>query len=476
MKKTALLIALSGLVFITLPVFFERLHSDEVVFWEVAKNLAQGHGLVSETAGRNFFSLHMPLPFLVVAPFLKLSSHIFTSRVISSLFTVAAAVLIFLIAGKKTGRAEATVSAALFLLSYHALRFGGRFYLDQYGVFFFLLALYFHVNDSPLLSGVSAVAAVFAREYWLLVYPFFFIYAAYGRKSVSVFLMPAALLATSFLTVFLTTGGAALGSITPYLTNGAAAKNLTAAIIDALYGAGIMKLLARAWAEFFVINFLIIIGFFIYIASRRGKYDRIYLLLVIPQAFVLSLIHGFILDGGVTQYPLSLVATLSVFSGAGLKAVYDRFSGGLLRRVPFAAATLAVIALQFISLNAFATAVSLHKNTGVYGFGYKDDEKVIEMLKRNARGQFIHGIHGAFVEDRSRWDWTDYRIKEAIEEEPDWLITFANYVEILPEAQWKDKAALYNIGPYVIVRSLRKGSLRLAVRQKDFPKWLLKGR
>jgi hypothetical protein len=70
--------------------------------------------------------------------------------------------------------------------------------------------------------------------------------------------------------------------------------------------------------------------------------------------------------------------------------------------------------------------MTLHQNWGIYGFGYKDDAKIISLLREKAAGEYIHGIHGAFVENRSRWNWTDFGVQQAIAEEPDWLITFDN--------------------------------------------------
>src|SRR3990172_7486034 len=65
LKITVFLIAF---VLIILPIFFERLHSDEVLYWDVAHNLYTGKGLFSTVLNRSFIG-HMPLPFIIAGPF-----------------------------------------------------------------------------------------------------------------------------------------------------------------------------------------------------------------------------------------------------------------------------------------------------------------------------------------------------------------------------------------------------------------------
>jgi hypothetical protein len=121
-----------------------------------------------------------------------------------------------------------------------------------------------------------------------------------------------------------------------------------------------------------------------------------------------------------------------------------------------------------------ATVVSLHQNPGVYGFGYKDDAEVVDILQKNARGSVINGIHGAFVEERAGWDWTDFHVSEAIGKDPDWLVTFDNYVEVLPKKAWKGRVNIYNVGPYLIAEAVDYGAVKYAVREKEFRKWKLR--
>lgn len=453
-----------GLVFITLPSFFERLHSDEVIYWEVASNIASGMGAVSETTNNRLFFWHMPLPFFATAPFLKFVPHIFTARVISSLFTIGTFILVFLIGERKFGRDEGLIGAFLFLFSFQALRFGGRYYLDQYGAFFFLLSLYLVMDKRYSFAGISALAAILAREYWLGVYPFLLLYIQ-GRRERLLFVTPAVAGFLGFMVYLIYTSN--LQVLRLYIFESALKKNFHASVFGHGFG-GYLRQLLRGWAEFSILNILVIVGFI----RTLGQNRRI-IFLVLPQFIVISLIHGFIVDGGVTQYTLPLIATLAIFSGQGLKLIYEQTIGAFIRRRQFTTVAFAVVFMQFIALNAMATGISLHKNIGIYAFGYSDDKEIIRILKTEAKGQFIHGIHGAFIQERGRWDWTDYMIQEAIEKDPDWLITYDNYVEISSEEILRKGLKIYRIGPYVMIHPLKKGLLGLAVRQKEFPKWAL---
>ncbi|MBI5827557.1 MAG: hypothetical protein HZB22_07520 [Deltaproteobacteria bacterium] len=112
MRRREIVILTLGRAVIALPLFFERLHSDEVIYWEVARNISRGLGPHSETSGGGLFVRHMPVPFYIVAPFLRLSVHIFTARAISSAFTIACAILIFRIARENSDEDSASRSCS----------------------------------------------------------------------------------------------------------------------------------------------------------------------------------------------------------------------------------------------------------------------------------------------------------------------------------------------------------------------------
>ncbi len=464
-RRDIITIAALGLVFITLPLFFQRLHSDEVIFWEVAKNIASGAGPISETHEGTFFILHMPLPFLISAFFLMISEHIFMARAVASIFTTGCAVFIYLAASKRFDRSEALISALFFLFSFQMLRYGGRFYLDQFGAMFFVAAIYFVFLKRYATAGLLALLAIISREYWAAVYPFLALYVLRqgdGVRGAVRFIFPGAVAIVLFLILLISTGiGADLAG---EMYRSAIAKNIRASFTAHPAGEVVAKL-GRAWAEFLILNLILAAG----LAVAAWK-NRSLLLLIIPQIILTSLAHGFMVDGGVTQYPIGLLATIAIFSGTGIK----RLSAVFFNQRHFISVGLVVLFMQFAAFNMIATTVSLHGNFSIYGLGYSDDRKVIEILRREARGEYIHGIWGAFVEDRKRWDWTDYLIQDAIDKDPDWLVTYENYIEVNPDKKLKSICDVYRIGPYVMVHSLHATPLNEVVRQRGFDRWALR--
>ncbi len=461
-RRDIITITALGLVFITLPVFFQRLHSDEVIFWEVAKNIATGAGPISETHEGTFFILHMPLPFLINAFFLMISEHIFMARAVASFFTTGCAVFIYLAASKRFERDEALISALFFLFSFQILRYGGRFYLDQFGAMFFVASIYSVFLRRYATAGLLAILAMISREYWAAVYPFLALYVLRqgdGVRGAARFVMPGAIAIVFFLILLITTGIGA--DIAEEMYRSAIAKNIRASFTAHPAGEVAAKL-GRAWAEFLILNLILAAGFCVAAWKNRSL-----LLLIVPQIILTSLAHGFIVDGGVTQYPIGLLATISIFSGTGIK----RLSGVLIEQGRFVKAGLAVVFMQFVAFNIFATAVSLHGNFSIYGLGYSDDKTVIEILRREARGEYIHGIWGAFVEDRKRWDWTDYLIQDAIDKDPDWLVTYENYIDVNPAKKLESICDVYRIGPYVMIHSLHAIPLNEVIRQRGFNRW-----
>lgn len=459
MRRPVALIIITGLLFITAPVFFERLHSDEVIFWEVAKNISIGLGPVSETIRGPSFFWHMPLAFYAVAPFLKISPHIFTARVVASFFTVGCAVLIYIISSRRYGRG-ALAGAMLFLFSFQALRYGGRFYLDQFGAFFFLLSLYFVFEKRYFYAGVFGLISVFTREYWAGVYPFVAAYILLTERKAR----PAALFILPFAALIIIFIFYASGDVKPYILNGAVANNMKA-FVTGYNPADLSGRLLRAWAEFAVLNCAIVAGALITLAK-----DRKPLFFILPQLGLLSLVNGFIIDGGVTQYPLGFIAVLSIFSGPGINSVLE----GVFKEDKAMKVFAVGVAAQFIFFNVIATSLSLHKNVSIYSFGFKYDKAVIDILRREAAGGYIHGVWGAFVEGRKNWDWTDYRVQEAIEKDPDWFITYENYVDIKDKESAGSGLEVYRIGPYVMLHTLKDAHLKDFVSQKDFSKWALR--
>jgi hypothetical protein len=460
--KIIVFVVASGLI--VLPIFFERLHSDEVLYWDVAYSLYTGKGLFSTVLNRQFIG-HMPLPFVIAGPFSLIGDSISGVRFIAAIFTIGCAILIFTIAERLSSEKMAVISSLLFLVSFQALRFGGRFYLDQFGAFFFLLAVFLLLEKRYSLAGLSAALMVIGREYWLGVYPFFMAYLFLKREPVMPFLIPFILLLT--LGLFYTASTVGLS----YFYENQAIVNTLKYYLNITFIQENAVFLLQSWFEVIVVNLFIFLGF-IY-AWPLLKESRLWLL-IFPQFVIVSLVYGFIVNGGVTQYPLGLIASMSIFAGYGLKRLWDTIPLLLRYERHFVSVMLAIITFQFIALNIVATKMTLHQNWGIYGFGYKDDAKIISLLREKAAGEYIHGIHGAFVENRSRWNWTDFGVQQAIAEEPDWLITFDNYVRFLQPKGNIPQVEIYHIGPYLVFHSHPRGHLSELIAQTDFPKWKLR--
>ncbi len=156
-----------GFVLIMVPIPFERIHDDEVLYWWKSKTLAEG-GEVSLRISA--------LPFLLVAAFLRVNEHLFTARIVTGLFTLVSAALIYLITEKSYGRKAGLAGSLIYLFSFHTLRFGSRFMLEAYGSFFFLLTLYLIQIDQFEASGVASALMMLCGEFWIPVFPFFLVY------------------------------------------------------------------------------------------------------------------------------------------------------------------------------------------------------------------------------------------------------------------------------------------------------------
>ena len=454
-------IVFAGLFLILLPIPFEKIHSDEVIYWEISRNLAGGAGFKTIDLEGPFIG-HGVLPFLITAPFLYINSHIFTARIISALFTIGCGILIFLIVRKHTKDEKAAfISSVLFIFSLNTLRFGGRFYLDQYGLFFFLLSLFFITNDKIALSGITAGLSILGRELWLGIYPFYLIYIWRKRKPVLPFLLFSMVPFIPFL--IYVWAGPGLGY---FLKVQAILWNLKDLLNVGARGELIPQLF-HSWTEFFLIHIITIIGA---VWSIKNKIcDMSFLIWLIPQFVVLSMVNGFITNGALTQYPMGLQAGLALLAGPGILDGAGRFASHFNKKVSSVALILCAIFAQFIILNILSTAVSLHGSYGIHALGYWNDRKVIDLLNENAKGEVIVGEHGAFVQGASKWIWVDRDIVRAIEIEPDWLVTYPNRVSIIKEETPEVK--VYHIGPYLILHSHPPGHIHEVISPADFPKW-----
>jgi Gpi18-like mannosyltransferase len=451
-KKT---IIIFGVLLLFLPIFFERIYDDEAIYWSKSKSIIE-RGL-SEV----FKISRMSLAILIASPFLLISDSIFIPRFISALFAIASAIIIFEIVKIYSDERAAFISSILFIFSFQTLRFGTRFYLDIYGVFFFLLSIYLIKKDRVSLAGFSFALAMLSREIWFGLYPFMIIYVWKNRKTVKSFVLLSIIpLLIFFMLVHLTTG---LGN---YLGHSGFAQNVSD-LSKSVYKAPVY--LVQSWVEFLIIQIVTIMGF---ISLVRYKQDDL-LILILPQFLLISLIGGFLYDGAFTQYVMGLQASMTLLAGPGILKIWRKY----FTRYTLQPSLILILILQFLLFSYLATALSLRGAIGVHDFGYWYDEQVINLLNEKAKNETIVGLHGAFIKDAKEWVWGERNVERIVEIEPDWYIIVEPQIIIFKtEPQNVKEVELYQIGPYIVLHSHPAGHLHELIEpNKEFKKWMLRG-
>ena len=436
MQKILILLCI---VLILAPIPFLKIHDDEVIYWSIAKSYSE---LKPKFFGR------MPLPMLIVAPFLRINESFLIPRFIAGIFTLLSAYLICRIISLRYG--EGCIEGALiFLFSFYALRFGNRFYLDIFGTFFFLLAIYFIEKNEMGKAGVSSVLAILGRDLWVPVYPFFYIYLRREGKDIKKFALTSLILILPTITIVYLMG----------LERYALFKCLKISYDFILEnGKKIILIALQSWLEFAVVSTIAILGVLL-----ARKSDNL-MILIFPQVLVLSLFRNFLFYGALTQYPIGLIATLSILAPLGLKRLWEKY----IKRGEFTRALIALLVFQFFVFNYLATSLSVHGAKGIYDLGYWYDRQVIDLLNERAEeGDLIIGVHGAFVE-KARWRWVERNVSRGIELEPDWLVTYRTFVEVIGKSKYVE---IWEIGPYLIAHSEPRGHMHEVLKPRKFKKW-----
>lgn len=446
-------IVILGLLLLFLPLFFERIYDDEALYWSQTKSITQ-IGL-SEIFKIN----RMPLAFLINSPFLSINDSIFVPRLISTLLAIGSALIIFEIVKTYSDERAAFISAMLFIFSFQTIRFGTRFYLDIYGVFFFLLSIYLIKKNKSNLAGFSFALAMLSREIWLPLYPFVIIYLWKERKSLNSFILYSAIPILIFI-------------ISVYSTSGLNYYFSRSGFSQVSYLQNIYQIpvyLTQSWSEFLVIHIITIIGFVSWILSKKDNL----LVLILPQFLIISLIEGFVYNGAFTQYAMGLQASLTLLAGPGLLKIWK----GYFRRYQLQPLLLSILILQFLVFSYLATALSLRGAIGVHDFGYWYDEQVIALLNEKATNETIVGLHGAFVKDAKNWTWGERNVDKILELEPDWyVIVEPQLIRFKTEPQDIREVELYRIGPYIILHSNPRGHLHELIEpSNEFKMWMLRG-
>jgi hypothetical protein len=450
MKKIIILICI---ILLAIPIFFERIYDDEAIYWSRSKSVIN-RGL-SEIPSMT----RMPLAMLVVAPFLGLNDSIFVARFISVLFAIATAVIIFEIVKTYSNEQAAFISALLFIFSFQTIRFATRFYLDIYGVFFFLLSLFLIEKNRVRMAGLFFALAMLSREIWFGLYPFIVIYLWKSKKSVNSFLILSVIPVLIFvLFIHLTVG------MSTYLSYSGAAQTM-GYISNNL--SEILVYLTQSWAEFLILQIITVVGSISWIWNKRDNL----LILILPQFLVISLIQGFICNGALTQYAMGLQASMALLAGPGIVRIWKRY----FQKYPLNTSLFLILILQFLLFSYLATILSLRGAIGVHDFGYWDDEAVIQLLNQKAGNDSIAGLHGAFIKNAKEWIWWERNVTKVLEIEPDWYVIVEPQLIKFKTATNTTFVEIYQIGPYVVLHSHPRGHLHEVIEpNEEFSKWVFR--
>jgi 4-amino-4-deoxy-L-arabinose transferase-like glycosyltransferase len=448
------IIIIFGVLLLLLPLFFERIYDDEAIYWKISKSINEkGLSEVSKVT-------NMPLAILIVSPLLSISDSILVPRVISVLLALASAILIFEIVKLYSDEKAAFISAMLFIFSFQTIRFATRFYLDIYGVFFFLLSIYLIKKNKLGLAGLSFALAMLSRETWLVLYPFEIVYLWKSKKSIKSFILFSIIPLLLFVIFIYLTAG--LGS---YLAHSRFSQ--VASLQNDLYQ--IPRYLVQSWAEFLVIQIITIMGFVSWILDKKDDF----LILILPQFLIVSVIQGFVYNGAMTQYPMGLQASLTLLAGPGIFLIWKKH----FKKYPLRPLLISILILQFLLFSYLATVLSLRGASGINDFGYWYDEKVIALLNEKAKNETIVGFHGAFIKDAKEWIWGERFVEKNLEVEPDWYVIIEpKLIKFKTEPENVKYVEVYRIGPYIVLHSHPSGHLHELIEpSKEFSNWALRG-
>ena len=451
MKK---IIIFTCIILLIIPIFFERIYDDEAIYWSKSRSIIEKGLLEIPKMTR------MPFAMLVVAPFLGLNDSILVARFVSALFAIASAVIIFEIVKTYSNEQAAFISALLFIFSFQTIRFATRFYLDIYGVFFFLLSLYLIRKNRVKMAGLFFALAMLSREIWFGLYPFMIVYLWKNKKPVNSFIISSVIPVLIFaLFIHLTVGvGTYLSFSGAAQTTGYVSSNLSE----------ILVYLVQSWAEFLVVQIITVVGFISWVWDKRDDL----LILILPQFLVISLIQGFIYNGALTQYAMGLQASMALLAGPGMVRIWKRY----FQKYPLNISLFSVLILQFLLFSYLATILSLRGAIGVHDFGYWDDEAVIQLLNQKAKNESIAGLHGAFIKDAKEWMWWERDVTKILEIEPDWYVVVEpQLIKFKTESANSSFVEIYRIGSYIVLHSHPRGYLHEVIEpNEEFSKWMLR--
>jgi 4-amino-4-deoxy-L-arabinose transferase-like glycosyltransferase len=421
------------LFIVMLPLFFIRFYQDEGLYLNMA--IRFGEKLLPRP----------PLALVLIHPFSLLDSYqlfVWSSRFVTSLFTLFNLLLIYRIVKERYGERAALVSSLIFLFSFVTLRYGARYTLEPYPLFFILLSIYL-IERNVLASSFSAGLSFAARSTALVYVPFYVLYTLKQQKS-SIAL--TALIPVILTVLWIWYVKSIVGGLSPVEYNYVSqlAKHDISWIVTRS---------VRGWAEFAIAYPLAFFGFLYSLRSERNKDIFI---LTLPMILALSGVYGFLLNGAFERYTMIPLALMCITAGKPIADFMDKHGLKMRHLVAFLIAHLLV-------LNAGVLLISETGANSIYDFGFWYDVEVVNILNEKASNEFVVGTpHGAFV--NAEWKYAERRISEAIALDPDWLVTFRAWVEVKPN----DRLEVYEIGPYILIHSHPRGYIKEYVEPTNF--------
>jgi len=435
-RKRALVLLWTTLILAPLPLL--RLFQDEMLYMILSRDY-----LHLELRPRS------SLVFLITSPLTvgNVDSTVILLRLSTALVTLANVLLVYELSKRRFGERAAFIGALLFITSFTVLRYGARYTLEPWGVFFVLLAIYL-MEKSPALAGLSIGLAFAARETWLTTVPFFLLYLRTRKKDFRRALLTASV--PVLLTFLLMAGvGIQRGPL------GYNPKTIAG------WGVQAVGMALTSWALFAIAYPLTVIGFAWAFFDERFRGEMA--LLALPSLLTLTGVAGFLLNGPFERYTYGPLALMSIYSGPGLFRAYDWVRNRLPLNLERVVAVF--IVLQLIAMNIAVLELSDIGAKGIQDYGYWYDREVFGILEGARPTDSFGGTPHPGLLGFENWTWADRNLTRVLLKNPDWLITFRAWVEVNGTG-----VEVWETGPYIVVHRL-EGDMMDHVIPRDFPLW-----
>ena len=441
------------IIAIFLPLFTLRLFQDEMLYM-----------ILSTKAFHLNFAPRSSLVFILTSPFASIENvdiRVFFLRASTAFITLLDLILIYELAKERFDEKSAFLGTVTFLFSFVTLRYGARYTLEPWGVFFVLLALYL-LERKPIISAISLGLAFTARETWLTTYPFFLLYvwrAKRGRafwKFVTSSTIPVVL---NFLLIY------SISIIrSPLGYNARTISNWS--IIE------LLKLDISAWVQFFIAYPLTVLGFIYAVYSLKNREEP--LLVALPSVLTLNVVFGFLLNGPFERYTFGPLALMSVYSGYGLVELYKKMSNKIIivRKINIEKGIALFVVIQIIVLDLAVLQFSDIGAKGIQDYGYWYDQRVFSILEEYGhQNESFGGTPHPGMLGFKNWTWADRRIEFVLNRSPNWLITFRSWVKIDRKAVESGAIQIWTSGPYVVIHAQEKDAIERYVFPANFTLW-----